>query len=440
MTDEKTSPAAGPRVRVEETSAVVRALSVEVEASHVDRAFERAYRDLARRVRVAGFRPGKAPRSVLEKLYGAAILEDIERALVSESLPAALEQSGVQPVVEPAVEAQPPAPGAVFRYSARIEVKPAIRLPALEGLPARRLTAGVGELDVDQALEELRERHARYVEEPEGTPAARGHLLTVDFEGRIDGQPFEGGRGEGAKVEIGSGRFIPGFEDQLQGAHAGERRTLEVRFPDDYGHAELVAKQATFDVHVIAVQRRELPVLDDEFAKDLGEFESLAQLRERVTENLREARQRESSQLLRRSLLDALLERTPFEVPPGLVERRLQRRLSAAHRELEGSVPHDALHAQLSRWQEEWRPMAERDVREALVLEAVVSARSITVDDADVDARIEKMAAEQGAEPAKLRKAYREAQLLDALRAQIADEKAIESLTNEAAIEEVAAP
>jgi trigger factor len=432
--------AAGPQFHVEETSSVVRTIVIDVSADAVDAAFDRAYRDLARRVRVAGFRPGKAPRSVLQRLYGSAIGEDIERVLVSESLPGAIERSGLVPVVEPTIEASEPSAGQRFRYSARIELKPEIPLPALEGLPARRLPLTIGELEIEKALDDLRERHARLVEEPDDVIAARGHVLGVDFEGQVDGQPFEGGHGEGVSVELGAGRFLPGFEEQLEGARAGERRTVRVQFPESYGRPDLAGKEAVFEVSVTAIRRRELPSLDDEFAKDVGEFESLAQLRERVVEDLRSARERDANQLLRRSLLDALLERTKFEVPPGLVERRLQGRLSAAHREFEHAVPHDLLHQQLARWQEEWRPLAERDVRETLVLEAVARAREITVDDTEVDARIDRMAHEQGTEAKKLRKAYREANLVEAVRAQIADERAVEALAREAKIEEVAAP
>jgi len=429
----------GVRVTVSGEGAVVRSLEVEVDAARVAKAFERAWRDLGRRARVQGFRPGKVPRSVLQKLYGAAILEDLERQLVGESLHEALHQSGLVPVSEPAIEAGPPLDGAPYRYSARIEIKPVIELPALEGLPAKRPPVAVGDADVDPVLESLRQRHAPLVEEPEETRAARGHVLTVDFEGRIDGTPFEGGSGKEVDVEIGSDRFIPGFEEQLVGAASGERREVRCTFPEGYGRAELAGKEAVFDVAVGAIRRRETPALDDEFAKDVGEFANLAELRERIKSDLVATREREAKQMLERSLVDALLERTQFEVPPGLVERRLERRLQAAHRELEHGVPAEALHAQLERWREEWRGLAERDVRASLLLEAVARARGVSVGDEEVDARIDRMAGEQGVDAKRLRQLYREQNALEVVRQQIADEKALESLTRDARIEEVTA-
>jgi len=431
-------PEGGVQVTVSEDGAVVRTLEIEVDAKRVSRAFERAFNDLGRRARVQGFRPGKVPRSVLQKMYGGALLEEIERQLVGESLHEALHQSGLEPVSEPAIEAGPPLDGAPYRYSARIEIKPVIELPALEGLPATRPPVNVTDVDVEPVLESLRQRHAPLVEEPDDTRAARGHVLTVDFSGRIDGVEFEGGSGKDVEVEIGSDRFIPGFEEQLVGASTGERRELRCQFPEQYGRTELAGKEAVFDVHVGSIRRREIPALDDELAKDVGEFSSLAELRERIRSDLVASREREAKQMLERTLVDALLARTRFEVPPGLVERRLERRLAAAHRELEQSVPAEALHGQMERWREEWRSLAERDVRASLLLEAVGRARGVTVGDDEVDARIDRQAAEQGMDAKRLRQLYREQHAFEGVRQQIADEKALESLVRDAKIEEVA--
>jgi trigger factor len=424
------------RVTTSEEGPVVRRLEIEVDPKRVRRAFDRAYGDLAKRARVKGFRAGKAPRSVLEKMFGPQVREEIERLLVSESLPEAVEEAGVRPVAEPSIDAQAPEEGAPFRYTAEIEVKPTIALPTLEGLPASQPAVEVSDTDVLEQMENLRERHAQLVEEEEGTTAAQGSVLKIDFVGRIDGEPFEGGTGQDVELEIGSDRFIPGFEDQLQGSCIGEDREVSVTFPDDYTNAELAGKEAVFAVHVVSVQRREMPELDDEFAKDLGEFEDLAALRERVRSDLTEQQQGKADAALRQSVLDALVERTEFDVPASLIERRLQSQLSRAHRELEGSVPHEQLHGQLDAWREGWRPRAERDVREALLLEAVAAEREIEVADEELDARLEEMAESQGMDAQRLRSAYQDGELLDAMRVQLKDEKALAFLCAEAKIEE----
>ena len=426
-------------ITTEEEGPVLRTLRVQVDATRVRRAFERAYRDLARSVRVRGFRPGKAPRSVLEKLYGATMAEEIERVLVSETLAEAVDQSGLVPVSEPSIDAEPPSPDAPFRYTASIEIKPAVVLPALEGLPARRPVVQVPEEDVVRELEGLRERRAPLVDEPDGTPAAAGSILTLDYAGTIDGEPFEGGSAQGASVELGAGRLVPGFEEQLEGATAGSEREVRVTFPDAYGSPELAGKEAAFAVRVSHVKRRALPELDDDFARSLGEFETLEQLRERIRDDLRQGRERAAREEARRTLLDALLERAPFEVPPGLVERRLAQRLSGAHQQLGSVLPHDELHERLAQWREQWRPLAEREVRETLVLEAVAAERGLEVSDEEVEVRLDELAREQGVDPARLRKAYQERGLREGLRAQLREDKALEFLLSTAKVEEFTA-
>jgi trigger factor len=424
-------------VSTTETSSVIRTLEVEVDAKRVRKAFDRAYRDLGRRVRVRGFRPGKAPRSVLEKLYGAAVAEELKQTLVSETLPEAIDQTDVAPVSEPAIDADALAADAPFRYRASVEIKPEISLPELAGLPARRPVVEVGVEEIEGELHGLRERRAPLLDEPEGTAAAPGHTLVIDYVGTVDGQPFDGGSAEGAVLELGSGRFLPGFEEQLEGATAGEDKEIRVSFPEDYGAEHLAGKEALFATHVVRVQRRDLPELDDDFAKELGEFETMEDLRNRIRSDLLETRERGARAELRRTLMDSLIERTAFEVPPGMLERRLEQRLAIARQQLGSAFPEDELNQRMIEWRERWRPAAERDVREMLLLEAVAREQGCEVEESEVEERIEQMAREQGIDPARMRQAYGERGMLDALRAQLLEDKALEFLVSEAKVEEM---
>ena len=433
------SAAEGLRVEVREDGAATRWLEVEVAPARAAKSFERAYRGLARSARVRGFRPGKAPVSVLRRLYGPAIAEDVERELIAETLPEALERSGLAPVSEPSVDATSPEEGAPFAYRARVEIKPVIALGDVTGLAAQRPSAVVGEGEVDDELETLRQRHATLIEEPEDTAAARGHFLNIDFVGRIGGEAFEGGSVRDHTVELGSDQLIAGFEEQLIGARAGEDRTLQVRFPDDYGSPILAGKEAEFSVHVTAVRRREVPALDDEFAKDLGEFESLDQVREKIRETLVAAKERRAKLELRRSLLGALIERVRVEVPANLLRERLDRRLHSAAHDLEKrGVRSELVGRQLARLEEDWRPLVEREIQEEWLLQAVAAREDLQLEDAELDERIDRMAAEQGTDADRLRQAYREAGVLDALRGQLLEDKAYEFLLAAADVEEVA--
>jgi trigger factor len=409
-----------------EVSSVVRALSVEVDADTVRRAFDRAYRDLGRSVNVKGFRPGKAPRQVLEGLYGASLREEIERTLVNDSLPEAVQQAGLSPVAEPQIEAEPLAQDRSFKYRATIEVLPKIALPEWRGLPGTKPPAVVADEEVERELDALRARRAPLVDA--GEPAETGHTLTIDYEGTIDGKSFEGGSAEGASIEIGSGGYLPGFEDQLKGARPGDARELHVTFPADYGATELQGKSAVFAVRVKAVQKRETPELSDEFAKSLGDegVATVEALRARVRADLLARRERAAREELRRSVMESLVALAKFDVPPGLVSRRLSQRLELAHQQLGQFMPHEELHRRMEQWQEEWRPDAEREVRESLLLEAIADEEKIEIGDAQLEERIAQMARDQGLSADRLRKQYEERGMLENLRGRMRIDAALD--------------
>jgi trigger factor len=417
-------------------SPVAHRLEVRVQADRVRKAFDRAYRELARQVRVKGFRPGKTPRAVLERLYGASVVEQLESSLIRETLPDAIEQAALAPVATPAIDAQPPRAGEDFTYVARVEVAPEIEFGDLSGLSAQRPRVEVSDADVERELERLRQRQAPVVEEPEATQAATGHILSIDFVGRIDGEPFEGGSGRDVELELGSGRFIAGFEDQLAGARAGQDREVRVSFPEDYDNRDLAGKEALFEVHVAAVKRRQLAQLDDEFAKDLGDFSTLEELRERIRSDLHAMRENASRAELRRTLMDSLIERTSFDVPGGLVEQQLERELGAAAERMRGAAPEEALRDQLERWREEWRAGAERKVRERLLLEAVVKQQQIAAEAGEVEARVHQIAEHEGIDAERLRKALGEESAQVLARDQLLVDKALDFLTSVAKVEE----
>lgn len=426
------------RVEATEESPILRVLSVTVDASRVDKAFDRTYRNLQKEVRVKGFRPGKAPRSVLERMYGASIPDDIQRLLVAETLGDAIELASLTPVSEPNIDAERPAPSAAFSYEARVELKPEIELPDTQGLPAKRPSVEVAADEVLTQLESLRERSAPIVEEPEGTTAEDGHAVTIDFVGSVDGEVFEGGSAKGHELELGSGQLVPGFEEQLVGVVAGEDRQLQIDFPEDYGNADLAGKHAVFDVHVEAVKKRQPAELDDDFAKDLGdEFETLEQLRERIRSDLQSQREHAAEQMLRRTVMDSLVARTDFELPPGVVERQLQHQIESFRREYENQVPAEVLESQLTRIAEEGREGAERRVREAFLLEAVAKAESVEATDEDVDQRLDEMAEARSMPPAQLRKLARDQGWYESMRSEFVDQKALDLLVERADVEEI---
>jgi len=423
------------RVDTIEDSAVVRTVSVEVPEARVRQLFKRPYDKLARSAQVKGFRRGKAPRKVLERVYGAAAAEEVERALVSETLSDALELAAVQPVTEPDIDVQPAVADGPFRYSARVEVKPSIELPDLEGLPGKQPKVAIEESSVDEQLEQLRRESAPLVEVPDGELASDGDTVEVDFEGRIDDEPFDGGSATSLPIELGSGRMIPGFEEQLVGVIGGEERELTVTFPDDYGAETLRGKEATFAVKVGAVKRLELAALDDEFAKDVGE-DSLEELRSKLRKQLEDRAEQQAKSMLHQSLMEELVERSDFEVPPGLVERQIHAQMKSMRQQFEGRVAEDVLQSELARMHETGRDGAERRVRESLLLDAIVRDQGLSVDESAVDARLDELAAAQGTDSATMRQ-FAEAQgWRQSIEAELLDATALDFLASRASVEE----
>lgn len=384
------------RIETNELSPVVRELSVEIESARVDAAFATTVKGLRKQARVKGFRPGKAPTSVIKQMYGPSLAEEIERTLVRETLGDAVSLAELVPVVEPQIEAGLPEEGKSFRYTARIEIKPEIALPELGALSGSRPKVVVGEDEVLTELENLREQRAEWIEEPEETVAANGHQVTIDFVGRIDGVEFEGGKAEGVALELGSGRMIPGFEEGVVGARSGEERDLNVSFPEDYGNQELAGKAAVFESKVTAVKRRELPELDDDFAKDLADFETLAEVQDKIRENLEAQRKQASDNVLHKSLLDDLVTRTSFEVPPSLVERQLENQMSQLENQFRDQIPEADLRARMAQMREEGWDAAKRSVQESLILESVAKSAEIEASDEEITERLTEMAESQG--------------------------------------------
>ncbi len=425
------------QIETNEISPVVRELAVEVEAKRVDHAFRRVVQELRKTARVKGFRPGKVPAKVVRQMYGESLGEEIERQLVRETLADAVELAELEPIVEPQIEAEPPVEGKVFRYKARIEVKPEIELPVLSALSGSRPKVEVGEDELLTELETLRERNVNWAEEDEAVVAKNGHQLTIDFVGTIDGVAFEGGTAEGVDLELGSGRMIPGFEEQLEGAVSGEERDLKVSFPEDYGNQELSGKDAVFAATVTAIKRKELPELDDDFAKDLGDFETVDDVKDKIREGLQSQRQHASDHALQKSLLDDLVTRTSFEVPPTLVERQLESQLKQFEQQMQGRVPESDLRARLAQMREEGWDDARRRVQEALLLEAVAKSAELEATDEEVEARLAEMAESQGVD-SKMMNDMADAQgWRTAIEGEVVDRKALDHLIETAQISEV---
>jgi trigger factor len=341
--------------------------------------------ELAHQVRIPGFRPGKVPTKVIKQRYGDAVLGEVMEQAVNDSANQALQERGMRPAMEPKIEVQEYKEGADLEYTLAIEVLPEIEPMDFATLQLERVTTKVPDDDIDKTLEQLAGSHkdTKPVEEPRA--AVAGDVVVVDFVGRIDGEEFPGGKAEDYHLELGSGMFIPGFEDQLLGKKAGEEVTVSVAFPEEYGNDDLKGKPAEFSVTVKEIRESVPAVIDDEFAKANG-LESLSALRDSVRETLQSNYDQVTQGRLKRDLLDKLAEAHDFAVPPGMVEIEFEQIWS----QIEEARKKDELEEEDKAKSEdelraEYQEIAERRVRLGLLLSEVGQRAQIQVTDQEVN-------------------------------------------------------
>jgi trigger factor len=417
------------RVQVEALSPIRRRFSIEVPSERVSEAIERAYAGLKREVRLKGFRQGKVPRPLLERYYGSRVEQEVASRLIQDSFSAAVVEHKVVPVAVPVIENASLEPGKAFAYTAVVEVKPEVEARDYKALPVSLPAFVPDEAQVDRRLEQLREAHAQLRSPAEPRSARRGDHVTIAFTGEVEGQARPDLVDDTLTVELGSERLIPGFEEGITGLAIGETRVLSLTFPADYREASLAGKPAVFTVTVKDLKEKLLAELDDEFAKDVGEFESHDALRTSV----REAYVREETERLRavarETLIDRLLERNPVEIPPALVEERARALLREwQHRLAHQGIDLSRVTVDTEKLGADLTARARRLVHAGLVLEAIARQEGITAEEAEVERRIAAMAEGSKQTPENLRRRLEENGRLDDVRASVLEEKTVELL------------
>ena len=409
-----------------------------VPPAEVDQAIGRAARSIARDMRLPGFRKGKAPPAlVIQRVGFGPVLEDAIREALPEWYMRAVYESGIAPIGDPEVEVteSPTEQGEPLSFAFEIGVRPEAALGDYLGLEVERPEAEVPDEMVDRELDRLRESMARL--EPVDRPAAEGDHLLVDFTGRLDGEEFEGGSATGEVIEIGSGRLIPGFEEQLVGAVGGGEVEVEVTFPEDYGAEHLAGKDAAFAVSVAEVREKRLPEADDELAVSVSEFETIGELRDDIAERLAEALSERADQDFRVNVVDAVADRATVDVPEALAEARASERWQRVERQIAGSGmnPDSWLQMQGKTREEviaESLPDAEREIRREAAVVAVADAEGIEVDDAELLEELGPVAEKERTTPEKLLERLSRDGRDGAIREDIRVRKAIDRLVESA--------
>ena len=419
-----------------ENEGLKRAFMLTIPAREIEARVDEEVKRIAPQVRMPGFRPGKVPPNLIRKMHGDALQRDALQGAVQDGVQQLLAEQNVRPALQPRVELDEQyEPGKDAEVRVSLEALPDVPMPQVDGLALERLTVEVDNKTVDEQIQQLADQSKRYIDAPEGHAAAIGDAVIIDFEGKVGNKPFEGGKGEDMSVELGSGRLIPGFEEQLVGAEVGGERTVKVKFPADYPAANLAGKNATFAVTVKAVKVPEENRIDEEFAKSLG-LQSLEQLRTLI----REQQQQELNGLTRthmkRQLLDQLAARHDFPVPESMVEAEFQNIINQLRHEASHEADPQAALAEIETDSAEYRKIAERRVRLGLLLSEIGAANGVEVSEQEMRTLIAQAASQyQGKDRETfLRYVQQEPMVAAQLRAPLYEDKVVDFLFSKADI------
>jgi trigger factor len=375
-------------------------LEISITPEEYSAAQDAAFRKLVRNAKIPGFRPGKVPRKIFESQYGTAgILERALDDLLNAKYPAALEEHGIEPLNRPSVELLPSDEGQPPRFKAVVSVRPDFQPQNYTGVEITEVPETAGDADVERALEQLRKDAATLV--PVDRPAQLGDTVVMDYEGKIDGVPFEGGKAEGQETELSEDRFIPGFVAGIVGMTAGETKDVHAKFPDPYSNADLAGKDAVFTITVHDVKEPELPELDDELAKRVSRSETLDDLKAEIRRRLDETVKRNARRQMSSQLLDKIVAANDFPLPEVLVDRELGTLLDESRQYVtRAGIGWDEYLQQSGKTEAElregFRPEAERRVKTTLLVEAIAKKEGIQATQADVETELTALAAQYG--------------------------------------------
>lgn len=384
-------------VQVEKLEKNMAKLTIEVSAEELEGALQAAYLKNKNKISVPGFRKGKVPRQMVEKMYGPEIFyEDAANALIPEAYERALDECGEDIVSSPAIDVTQIEKGKPFIFTAEVALKPEVKLGKYKGVKVEKIDAAVTDEEVDAEINKERENNARNIEVTD-RPVKDGDMTVLDFEGFVDGVAFDGGKGENYPLTIGSGAFIPGFEEQLVGAEIGKEVEVNVTFPEDYQAEELKGKAAVFKCTIKEIKEKELPELDDEFASEVSEFDTLEEYKADVKAKLTEKKEKEAKDAKEAAVIEAIVKDSDMEIPDAMLETQQKQMVDEFAQRIQMQGLSIDQYFQFTgttydKMIEQVKPQAEKRIKSRLVLEAIVKAENIEASEEDYEEEIKVMA------------------------------------------------
>lgn len=424
-------------VTVEELSSIKKKLVVEIAAEKVSTEIEKAYKKIAKTATVKGFRKGKVPRRILEQQYAPRMENDVVGSLINDSLFKAMIENKINPVSQPQiVESARLEAGTAFTYEAEVEIRPEVEAKGYTGLKLEKEKVEFDETIVEERLNQLTESRSS-LEVTTRKKAREGDTVIIDFEGFIDGAAFENGAAKDYQLELGSGSFIPGFEEQIVGMKRDEERDAAVSFPENYGAKELAGKPAIFKVVLKEIKEKIVPKLNDDLAKEIG-FDSLQALKTRIREDSLREQAEQVENKMQEQMMDLLVAANSFEVPEGLVQSQLEHLKQNFSQRLQSQgMSLEMLGMDDDRFASAYREMADKQVRGELILDAIAKQESISVDEVVVEKKIESFAAESNAPIDQVKAYFDNPQAREGLMGQLLQEAVVAFIVDNAKVKEV---
>ena len=425
-------------VQVEKLEKNMAKLTIEVSAEDFEAALEKAYQKNKGKIALPGFRKGKAPRKMIEKMYGVGVFyEDAANGIIPEAYAKAADECGEDIVSQPDINVTQIEKGKPFIFTAEVALKPAVTLGEYKGVEVEKTEVAVSEEEVDKEVDRERESNARELD-IDDRAVENGDKIKLNFEGFVDGVPFEGGKGEDYPLTIGSGSFIPGFEEQLVGANIGEEVEVNVTFPEDYHAEDLKGKPAVFKCTVNEIKVKELPAADDEFAKDVSEFDTLAEYKEDVKKNLTEKKAEDARRAKEDAAVDKVIENAQMDIPEAMIETQTRQMLDDFARRMQSQGLSMEQYFQFTgqsvdKMMEDMKPQALKRIQTRLVLEKIAEVENIQPTEEEVNEEISKMAEMYKMEADKLKDLIGENEM-EQMKKDMAVQKAV-TLVADAAVE-----
>lgn len=426
-------------VTVENVSPVKKKISLEIPSEDVSREIDKVYGDIRKSVSIKGFRKGKAPWTVIEKHYSDRMEMDVMKNLVNVSYPKALADNGIVPVSTPEFENDSLKRGEPFRYTVTVEIVPRIELKEYRGLEVKKRKFVPDDAVIDSRIKEMQNSIAQLKSIEESRPAVEGDIVIIDFKGLLDGAPFERGAAENYLLELGSKQFIPGFEDQVVGMSTGDSRDISVTFPSDYGSSELAGKAVVFEVALKEIKVKELPPLDDDFARMFGPYDNMEQLKSRIAEAFSAEEIQKIENEVRDAVVKALIDTHDFEVPSAMVEKQLAVLVeNMKHNLASKNLTLEQIGSSEEQVKSQAYSVAVSQVKGSLLLAAVADKEGIHIDDAQLEEKLRDMAAQANKDFEVIQGIYlKNPYARDSIVMQLREDKAIDFLLSHAALKEV---